>query len=159
MSDKSRSTLIAMVICIAIPLVVGFVSSMLTRSAMTAYNGMKQPPLSPPAWLFPIAWTILYVLMGIASYLIYRSTSEYSSIAMIIYAVQLIMNFFWSLIFFNMENYWFALIWLLIMWAMILVLLMLTSRFSMLAMFCLLPLALWTTFAAYLNLMVARMNP
>jgi len=57
---------------IALPVVVGLIASALTGDAMTSFGNLNQPPLAPPAWLFPVAWTILYILMGVASYLIYR---------------------------------------------------------------------------------------
>lgn len=155
---REKFSPLAFIICIAIPIVIGFCSSLLTRNAMTSFDSMNKPPLSPPAWLFPIAWTILYILMGIACYMIYRTDDEMRQLALLIYGIQLVMNFFWSIIFFNMELYWLAFVWLMIMWCMIIILLFVTKQFSIIAMFCLLPLALWTTFAAYLNLMIAILN-
>ena len=58
-------------LCILVPVGVGGLSAALTMGAMSSFGEMKQPPLSPPAWLFPVAWTILYVLMGLASWLIW----------------------------------------------------------------------------------------
>ena len=155
---KAKFNVLSLIIFIAIPLVVGGISSLLTRQAMVSFADLNKPMLSPPAWLFPIAWTVLYVLMGIASYTMFYSNHDLASIALIVYALQLIMNFFWSIIFFNTERYWMALIWLLIMWGLIILLVLLTARFSIVGMICLIPLLAWTTFAAYLNFMIARMN-
>lgn len=155
---KNKINVILIVLCVAFPLIVGYISSLITSNAMTAFNSMNKPPLAPPGWLFPIVWSVLYVLMGLASYLIITSASSFKALALIIYMLQLVLNFFWSLIFFNLEMYWFALVWLLTMWVLIIILLVVTSKFSLIAMFCLLPLAIWSTFAAYLNLMIARMN-
>lgn len=77
---------------ISIPLAVGGLSALLTGDGMQSFQTVNQPPLSPPAWLFPLVWTILYILMGIASYLVVGK--EGSSKALTLYAVQLIFNFF-----------------------------------------------------------------
>lgn len=153
-----RRGLLPLIICVLIPIAVGGISSMLTRNAMMAFDSMNKPPLSPPGWLFPVAWTILYILMGFASYMIYTSYSDMRSTALIIYGVQLFFNFCWSIIFFRFEWYWLALIWLLIMWAMIICLVCITQSISKIAMFCLLPYLLWTTYAAYLNAGIAWLN-
>ncbi len=141
-----------------IPLLVGVISAALTGSAMMQMESLNKPPLAPSPKLFPIVWTILYLLMGIVGYMIYISNSEWRTSALLLFWGQLIFNFFWSLIFFNMEKYWVAFFWLMAMWAMIVVLLIVLSQMNMIAMFLLLPLALWSTFAAYLNLMIARLN-
>lgn len=141
-----------------VPLVVGGISAALTGTAMTQFDSMNKPMLAPPAKLFPIVWTILYLLMGIVGYMIYSSKNSWRIVAMILFIGQLVFNFFWSLIFFNMEKYWVAFIWLMAMWVMIIALLVILCRVNIVAMFLLIPLALWSTFAAYLNLMIARLN-
>ncbi len=160
------------VVAIIIPLAVGGVSAVLTMDAMKKFGQFNQPPLAPPAWLFPVAWTILYVLMGIASYLIAmsfradrgkRSAESVKRVklgraALVIYGVQLAFNFAWSIFFFNLGWYWFAFGWLLVMWAMILVLSIMAYRLNKGAFWCLLPYLLWTTFAAYLNIGIAILN-
>lgn len=149
---------------ISIPLVVGGTSALITGDAMNRFGQLVQPPLSPPAWLFPIAWTILYILMGIASFLIWKTTPKTDKAAkiritaLIIYASQLVLNFFWSIFFFNMGLYFFAFVWLMIMWGMILALILLSRKISKTAAICLIPYLLWTTFAAYLNIMIAILN-
>ena len=99
---------------IAIPLLVGAFSAFLTMDSMQSFDLITKPPLSPPAWLFPVVWSILFVLMGIASYLVYTSNAptEQKNRALTVYAVQLVVNFFWSIIFFNLEAYLFAFLWL-----------------------------------------------
>ena len=146
------------IICIAIPLVVGIVSSLLTRNAMVAFETMKKPPLAPPGWLFPVAWTILYVLMGLASYFIITSNTGNVKLAIVIYAVQLAFNFFWSLFFFNGKMYAFSFVWLLAMLVMVIILIVLSAKISKAAMFMLIPYAAWCTFAAYLNLGIGILN-
>lgn len=152
------------VLCVAAPLAVGGLSAFLTMGAMNKFGEMNQPFLAPPAWLFPIAWTILYVLMGVASYLIYvagRKSKKNMAIAksaLIIYGIQLVFNFCWSPLFFNAQMYWAAFAWLLVMWALIIALMVRTHMISKLAMWCLVPYILWCTFAAYLNLGIAILN-
>ena len=149
---------------VALPLIVGGISALLTGNAMDSYQVMIQPPLAPPAWLFPIAWTILYVLMGVGSYFLLLApadTTEKKSakcIAMIVYFIQLCFNFVWSLIFFNATQYTLAFIWLMILWVMIIVMIWKTSKVCWKATLMFLPYLLWCTFAAYLNLMISILN-
>lgn len=156
--ERKKTNFLALAICILIPLAVGFVSSMLTRNAQIAYARMALPPLSPPSWLFPIVWTILYILMGIASYLIYMSDNPCNGTALTMYAIQLVMNFFWSLIFFRSGTYWLAAVWLFVMWLIILLLIIFVKNISRGAFFLLMPYILWCTFALYLNIGVAVLN-
>ena len=107
-----------LIFCIAIPLAVGGISALLTSNTMETFSTINQPPLSPPAWLFPVVWTILYVLMGIASYLVLTSEKPNRD-ALTTYAIQLAFNFFWSIIFFNFELYLLAFIWLVLLWLLI----------------------------------------
>ncbi|MBQ3325564.1 tryptophan-rich sensory protein [Candidatus Saccharibacteria bacterium] len=152
-------------LCIAVPLGGGFLISLLTMNAMDKFGAMKQPPLAPPAWLFPVAWSILYILMGIASYLIWhagfkgkKSDKSTAKCALILYGVQLVCNFAWSPIFFNMGQYWIALAILAIMWILEIIILVKVRKLSMSAFWCLMPYLLWTTFAAYLNISIAILN-
>ncbi len=147
-----------------LPLAVGGVSSLLTSDAMAQFGRMVQPPLSPPAWLFPVAWTMLYVLMGLASWRIFASepqtteAADARKVAIGIYVVQLALNFLWSLVFFGAGLYWAALVVLLVMWALIIALVVLARRIDRTASLLLLPYLAWTTFAAYLNIGVAVLN-
>lgn len=143
---------------IVIPLAVGAVSSFLSRNGMDEFYKLNQPPLSPPKWLFPIVWTILYVLMGIASYLIYREDDNRKQTALKLYGIQLAFNFFWSLIFFNMQWFLFAFFWLLVLWGLILLTIMLFKNINVKAGWLMVPYLLWVTFAGYLNLMTYVLN-
>ena len=149
-------------IAILIPLLVGGISALLTKDAMSSFKNLNQPFLSPPAWLFPVAWTILYILMGIASYLIYKNKNVYyykeRDNALILYAVQLIFNFLWSIIFFNMKQYFFAFFWLIILWILIFMLIRNTKKVNRLAYYLLIPYIVWVSFAGYLNIMIAILN-
>ena len=146
-------------LCIAVPLGGGFVISLLTQSAMSKFGQFNQPPLAPPAWLFPIAWTILYILMGLASYFIWACSKKGTNKeVLILYGLQLVMNFAWTPIFFNLEQYWFAFAWLIAMWIVIIIMMVKTKKISTAAFVMLLPYILWCTFAAYLNCGIAILN-
>lgn len=148
------------ILLVIAPLLIGICSSILTRDMMVEYGTLSKPPLSPPTIVFPIAWTILYLLMGIASAIIY-SKEEYSnnrSTGLTLHVVQLILNFFWSIIFFNMGQYYFAFIWLVILWLVVFSMMMNYKKISQTAFFLNVPYIVWLTFAGYLNLAVAIMN-
>ncbi len=145
------------ILCIALPLAVGGLSALFTRGGMQAFQALNKPPLSPPGWLFPVAWTILYILMGIASYLVLTSGKP-NRTALTVYGIQLAFNFFWSIIFFGFEAYLFAFIWLVILWILIFVTTILFLGISKPAGYLLLPYLLWVTFAGYLNFYIYLLN-
>lgn len=147
-------------ICIAIPLIVGGVSALISGGGMRAFNELNKPPLSPPGWLFPVVWTLLYVLMGIASYLVLVSGEDEAKVtsALKTYGLQLAFNFFWSIIFFNLESYLFAFIWLVALWILILLTMIKFFRIREAAGYLLLPYLAWVTFAGYLNLGIYLLN-
>lgn len=146
------------------PLIVGLISAALTSGDMTRFATLTQPPLAPPAWLFPVAWAVLYLLMGVASYLIYRQKTSLAhdktlkTTELIIFYVQLVFNFFWTLFFFKWELRFFAFGWLVAMWSLVLALIILVFKKCRIAAWLLMPYLLWCTFAAYLNIMVALLN-
>ncbi len=156
---------------ILIPLAVGGLAAFLTMDSMETFSSLNQPPLSPPAWLFPVVWTILYILMGIASYLalgedimdapagsISSGEPGTSDAALKVYAAQLVFNFGWSLIFFNLGAYLLAFVWLVILWVLILITMVLFSQRSRTAALLLVPYLLWVSFAGYLNLGIWWLN-
>lgn len=146
-----------LLICIAIPLAVGSLSALLTRNSMEVFEAVSKPELSPPGWLFPLVWTTLYILMGIASYLVLTSEKP-NHIALTVYGIQLVFNFFWSIIFFNLELYWFAFLWLIVLWLLILETAILFYDISKPAGYLMLPYLLWVTFAGYLNFAIFLLN-
>ena len=149
---------------IVLPLIVGVISASITGSAMMSFGKLNQPPLAPPAWLFPVAWTILYILMGVASLLIYRfvpkneTEKKLRNTELIVYFAQLFFNFMWTILFFKLEARWFALGWLIVMWLMVFALIYMCSKNRKAAAWCLIPYILWCTFATYLNVMIAILN-
>ena len=139
---------------------VGALSGWLSRSGMKAYeSGIIQPPLSPPSWLFPVVWTILYALMGIGAARVWmtpQSTNRSSGLNL--FVTQLIINFFWSLIFFNAQAFGIAFLWLLLLWILVLWMILAFRKLDKPAGNIQIPYLLWLTFAAYLNLGVWYLN-
>ena len=149
------------VISIAIALGIGGLSALLTSGSMDIYSDIVQPPLAPPAILFPIVWTILYTLMGIGAALVWNKKEEQPKEvqdALIVYAVNLFMNFLWSIIFFNMRAFLFSFIWLVLLWVVILIMILKFRKVSPAAAYIQIPYLLWVTFAGYLNLAIFLLN-
>ncbi len=156
MFKKAKSLIIA----IALPLLVGFLSSFATMGNIDTFDKIIKPPFTPPAEIFPIAWTFLFILMGIASFLVYTSDSSEEKInnALSVYAAQLFINFFWSIFFFNFELYLFSFFWLVLLWVFIVFTILLFYKISKIASFLLLPYLLWVSFAGYLNFAIFLIN-
>lgn len=148
-----------LIFCLALPLAVGGVSSLLS-GGMEAYGTLQRPPLSPPGWLFPIVWTVLYLLMGYASYRVLVSGAEKRLVqsAWALYGAQLLANFIWPLIFFGGQLYLTALIWLTVLWVLIFLTIRVFSEVDEAAGDLLIPYILWVTFAWYLNLGIFLLN-
>ena len=146
--------------CVAIPLILGGISALAVKGGMEEYAMLEQPPLSPPGWLFPVAWSLLYVLMGAASYIVLCSGAplyERRS-ALKLYAVQLVVNVLWPPIFFGLGLYLAALAWLVLLWVLVLVTALRFRRISRAAFCLMVPYLAWLTFAAYLNFGVWLLN-
>ena len=150
----SKIRVFPLLIAVLIPILVGLSSAYLTGDDMTVYETMNRPALAPPGWVFPVAWTVLYIMMGLASYFVFVSETdaETKKKALVLYGVQLLMNFCWSTLFFTFSRYLIALIWLLGMWLVILICMIRFYRIHRAAGLMMTALFLWTTFAAYLNL-------
>lgn len=149
-----------LLIAVAIPLAVGGLSAFLTRDAMKEFAKLNQPPLSPPGWLFPVVWTILFLLMGTASYLIWNTSAPKGELgkALTVYGIQLAVNFFWTIFFFNLGWYLFAFAWLIFLWLLIIETILLFWKLSLTAGMFLLPYLAWVTFAGYLNFGIYLLN-
>ncbi|MCI6731012.1 MAG: tryptophan-rich sensory protein [Lachnospiraceae bacterium] len=150
----------SLIVCIAIPLAVGAGAAFFTKENMAVFDTVQKPPLSPPGWLFPVVWTILYILMGIASWLIYKEAYRrpYAADALIPYGIQLFFNFFWPIIFFNFSRYQLAFIWLLILLFFIVRCIQSFDEWNSTASALLVPYMIWVIFAGYLNLGIAVLN-
>ncbi len=148
------------VISIALALGVGGLSALLTAGNMDLYSEIVRPPLAPPPWLFPVVWTILYILMGISSAMIFTSDASKRDInnSLTVYGINLFLNFFWSIIFFNMRAYLFAFIWLIALWVTILLMIIKFVKIKPVAGYLQIPYLLWVTFAGYLTLAIYILN-
>ena len=148
-----------LIIALAIPLGVGGLSALLS-GGMDTYKSLNQPPLSPPGFIFPIVWTVLYLLMGYASYRVHASGSTRANIkrALTFYGIQLFLNFLWPLIFFGLQWFWVAFGILVVLWVLIYLTMYQFGQMDDTAENLLLPYLLWVTFAGYLNLGVALLN-
>lgn len=158
MSGVHRFDLKRLATYLGISLGVGFLSGILSMMGMDTFKQANTPPLTPPDFLFPIVWTILFILMGISSYIISSSDSLEKSTALAVYGLQLVVNFFWPLLFFGMGAYLFSFIWIILLWLLIIVMIKLFWNISKPAALLQIPYLLWVTFAAYLNFGVYILN-
>lgn len=149
-----------LVICLVIPLAVGGLSALLSGGGMGDYAQLNQPPLSPPGWVFPVVWTILYLLMGYASYrvLTAQAPREEKRRALLVYGAQLLVNFLWSPIFFGLELRLTAFFVLVALWILVYITMRLFTKIDERAGDLLLPYILWVTFAGYLNIGAFLLN-
>ena len=145
-------------ISIAIPLAVGGISAFFTRKGMPYYDTQIKPWFSPPDAVFPIVWTILYILMGISALRIWRSNDPKKTGALKIYAVQLLVNFLWSVIFFGLKQYFFAFLWLLLLIVLVSKMIWAFAHIDLKAAKLQFPYLLWCMFAAILNFEVWWLN-
>ena len=143
-----------------LPLAVGAAAGFLTKDGMMMYTIMAKPPLSPPAWLFPVVWTGLYIMMGLASALVWSAGVSVSrrDRALSAYALSLVANFVWPFLFFWLELYNVAFFWLLMLWGIVAVCTLLFWYIRKSAGLLMLPYIVWLGFAAYLNLGVWILN-
>lgn len=139
---------------------VGGLSGWLTRDGTKYFNEwVVKPPLAPPPLVFPVAWAILYLLMGIgAARVCLAPVSRARSRSLFLYLLQLAFNFLWSIIFFNFRAYGIAFVWLAVLWGLILGMILAFRELDALAARLQIPYLLWVLFAAYLNAGVWALN-
>ncbi len=149
-----------LLIAVAVPLGVGILAGLITAEGTETFANLRKPFLTPRAWLFPVVWTILYVIMGIASYRVWTSVTTYEKRreALGVYAIQLLFNFLWSIIFFNLQEYLFAFVWLVALWLFILATKQRFEKIDATAGYLLIPYLIWVAFAGYLNLGIWILN-
>lgn len=147
---------------LAVCLAAGFIGSVFTFAAIpTWYAGLNKPAFNPPGWLFGPVWTILYILMGIAAYLIWRKGLQHNEvkIALAVFIVQLALNVAWSIIFFNFHSPLLAFVDIILLWLAIIMTLIYFFSLSLFAGWLMVPYILWVSFAAFLNFTIWRLNP
>lgn len=157
---KSKINWKTLIISVALPLIVGLVSRLLTAEATEEFSLLEKPPLSPPAALFGIVWTVLYILMGVSCYLVITKAAgqERTTAALKTYIIQLVINFFWSIIFFNFGAYFLAFLWLLLLLYFVVKCAVQFFGISKVAGLLFIPYIIWIIFAGYLNLAIAFLN-
>ena len=144
---------------VAIPVLVGALAGFLTKNDTIEFmETVNKPFFTPPGWIFPVVWTILYILMGVASYFIDISKNTDKDKALLIYYVQLFFNFVWSFIFFTTKIYLFAFIWIVVLLLLILLTIIKFKRIDTRTVLLLAPYLVWVVFATVLNLSVYILN-
>lgn len=155
------SSFVKLLIAIAIPVLVGGISGFFTVTGVDSwYQTIQKPSWNPPNWVFGPVWTTLYVMMGIALWLVWKedTSRELKMIAFILFGVQLILNFLWSFVFFKLEQPGFAFLEILFMWVAILATIFAFAQVNKTAAWLLVPYISWVSFAAILNFTIWRMN-
>ena len=149
------------VISILIPVLVGAISGYFTSSGVNGwYAAANKPWFNPPNWIFAPVWTTLYVLMGIALFLVWKTESvkTIKQTAIILFAVQLTLNFFWSFIFFKLQQPAWAFAEIIVMWLMILLTILWFGKINVAAAWLLVPYICWVSFASVLNYSIWKLN-
>ena len=142
----------------AITFIFAILGGIVTYIGMPRFQNTVQPPLSPPAYLFPIVWTLLFLLMSVSATIIYDSDDEISPKALFLYMIQLTLNFWWCVLFFGFRLYFFSFIWLLLLLLTVFIMTVLFYRVNKLAGILQIPYILWLMFAAYLNFGIWFLN-
>ena len=158
MKRKKLNPVWVYVISIGLALAVEAVSGLVSMGGMKEFAELKQPPLSPPGWLFPVVWTILYVLMGISAARVYLADTMDTRPALIVYAVQLVINALWTPIFFELELRLVAFVWLILLLALVVYMTGLFKKVDRTAGNLQFPYIIWLLFAAYLNMGTFLLN-
>ena len=139
-------------------ILIGTIPSIFVFKSMNVYNSLNRPPLSPPPIVFPIAWTILYILMGISIYIIMQSKRKLKKNARLIYYIQLATNALWTPIFFGFKEYFLAFLWILMLIVFVITMILTFYKISKKAAYIQIPYLLWLLFASYLNFGVFVLN-
>lgn len=145
---------------ILIPLAVGLLSWFFTKNNMSIYDHIKVPPLAPPKIVFPIVWSILYILMGISSYIVsaFKGDLFVKKRGYAFYAAQLFFNFMWTILFFNLKAFAFSSVWLVILTVLIGLNIVCFGKINVKSAYLLIPYIVWCVFALYLNIGTAALN-
>ncbi len=138
----------------------GALSAIFTNNSMNKYKNYNRPILSPPGWLFPIVWSILFVLMAISAYIVYTSnaTKKEKTDALFLYFLQLVINFFWTIIFFSFDQLLLGFLWIILLWIVVIFMMLAFFKIKPIAAYLQIPYILWLSFAAYLNLGIYVLN-
>jgi len=156
-----RNNTFKLIVSIVVCELAGVVGSVLTAPSIpTWYAGLEKPTLNPPSWVFAPVWTALFLTMGISAFLVWKRGlgQKEVKIALSLFVFQLVLNVFWSIIFFGLQNPGLAFLEIIILWFAILATIVVFSKISKLAAWLLIPYILWVSFASYLNYAVWQLN-
>ncbi len=162
MKNTKTINIIKLVISIVVCQCAGIVGSLFTTPAIpTWYAALQKPSFTPPNWLFAPAWITLYLLMGIAAFLIWRAGLENKPVktALYFFLIQLVLNSLWSVVFFGMQSPLYGVIVIIVLWLAILLTILKFARISAVAAWLLVPYILWVSFASALNISIWLLNP
>ncbi len=156
---KLIKSIVPFFVILVLTLGLGYIGSLLGGDAAAYYSqNIVRPAFSPPAIAFPIVWTILYILMAVSAYIIYRSDSTDKSKALAIYAVQLIVNVLWTPIFFGLKRYFGAFLWIILLIIWVIIMIKEFKKINKVAAYLQVPYLLWLIFASLLNFAVFMLN-
>lgn len=142
---------------VGITLLIGFLPNFFIKIGDT-YKSFNKPPLSPPGILFPIVWSILFILMGISIYRIMMTNSDKKKEARLIYFIQLIINACWTPIFFGLKEYFLAFLWILMLILLVVTMILIFFKIDKISVYLNIPYLIWLLFACYLNFGVFILN-
>lgn len=155
---KKKTDIKELLLFVLIPLVGGALTALLSGGGRDFYETVEKPGVAPPAIVFPIVWSILYILMGVSMYRVWNSECKNRKKALYIFASQLAVNYLWSFIFFDLKAFLFAFIWAVVLWLFVLVMTVVFYNCDKVAGYLQIPYFLWVTFAAYLAFAVYSLN-
>jgi len=158
MQEKKPFSFGKLLVYLLIPLAAGGLSAFLVRNGFERYAALRLPPLSPPGVVFPVVWSILFLLMGYGAWRVSRIDAFGRQPALVIYGVQLAVNVLWPVFFFGAGWYLFAFLWLVILWGLVLYMVIIFYKMDKTAALLQIPYLLWLTFAGYLNLAIVVLN-
>ena len=153
-SSRMKTT----ILFLAIPLLTGGLSAFLSREGMKAFQSLRQPSWAPPMWLFPVVWTLLYLLMGYGAARVWNTRRRGRGDAVFLFGAQLFVNFWWSIFFFAWGVRLFAFFWLLLLIVLVLAMLLSFKTLDATAARLNIPYLLWLVLAAWLNMSVYLLN-
>jgi len=155
-------TIIKFIVAIGVCQLAGFVGSIFTTPSIpTWYAALRKPAFNPPNWIFGPVWTSLFVLMGIAAFIVWNKGLDRKGVkaALLLFIIQLVLNMLWSYLFFTLHSPLYAFVEIIILWLAILLTMVKFFPISRAAGYLLLPYILWVSFAAVLNFTLFRLNP
>ena len=156
MGQKKRRT--PEIVFIGLSLFIGLIGGLITNLGMPAYETVSKPWFTPPEWVFPVVWTILYILMGYGMARVWKSRPPHLPRCLVLFGVQLGLNFFWTVWFFLLQWYGFAFFWLIALLAAVLLMTFCFYTADETAGLLQIPYIIWLLLAAALNYGVWMMN-